>query len=45
MNLHKQMGLFSELLCLRDIILPRYGVEQAINNGTLSLNNCLTDEI
>jgi hypothetical protein len=30
MNLHKQMGLFSELLCLRDIILPRYGVEQAI---------------
>ncbi len=30
MDLHKQMGLFSELLCLRDIVLPKHGVEQAI---------------
>ena len=30
MNLHRQMGLFSELLCLRDIIFPKYGIEQAI---------------
>ena len=30
MNLQRQMGLFCELLCLRDIILPKYGVEQAI---------------
>ncbi len=30
MNLNRQMGLFSELLCLRDIILPKYGIEQAI---------------
>lgn len=30
MNLHRQMGLFSELLCLRDIILPKYGIEQSI---------------
>lgn len=30
MNLQQQMGLFSELLCLRDIILPKYGAHQAI---------------
>lgn len=30
MNLDRQMGLFSELLCLRDIILPKYGIEQSI---------------
>ncbi len=30
MNLHRQMGLFSELLCLRDVVLPKYGIEQAI---------------
>ncbi len=30
MNLHRQMGLFGELLCLRDIITPKFGIEQAI---------------
>jgi hypothetical protein len=30
MNLQRQMGLFSELLCLKDIVLPKYGIEQAI---------------
>jgi hypothetical protein len=30
MSQQKQMGLFTELLCLRDIVLPQYGVEQAI---------------
>ena len=30
MNLQCQMGLFGELLCLKDIILPKYGIEQAI---------------
>lgn len=27
-----QMGLFSELLCLRDIIAPKAGIEQALNS-------------
>lgn len=27
-----QMGLFSELLCLRDIIAPKIGIEQAVNS-------------
>jgi len=30
MSLERQMGLFSELLCLRDIIAPKIGMEQAI---------------
>jgi hypothetical protein len=30
MNLQKQMGLFTELLCLKDIVTPKYGIEQAI---------------
>lgn len=30
MNLQRQMGLFSELLCLRDIIVPNFGIGQAI---------------
>ena len=30
MSLQEQMGLFTELLCLKDIITPKYGVEQAI---------------
>ena len=30
MNLQQQMGLYSELLCLRDIIVPKFGIEQAI---------------
>jgi hypothetical protein len=30
MDLYKQMGLFGELLCLRDIVIPKYGTEQAI---------------
>ncbi|SMN17291.1 FIG01231397: hypothetical protein [uncultured Candidatus Thioglobus sp.] len=29
-NLQKQMGLFTELLCLKDVITPKYGIEQAI---------------
>jgi len=29
-NLQRQMGLFTELLCLKDIITPKYGIEQAI---------------
>ncbi len=29
-NLQKQMGLFTELLCLKDIVAPKYGIEQAI---------------
>ncbi len=32
MSLERQMGLFSELLCLRDIVLPKTGVEQAITS-------------
>jgi hypothetical protein len=30
MSLERQMGLFSELLCLKDIILPEVGIEQSI---------------
>ena len=30
MDLFKQMGLFGELLCLRDIVMPKYGIEQAV---------------
>ena len=30
MDLHRQMGLFGELLCLRNIVTPKYGLEQAI---------------
>ena len=30
LDLYRQMGLFGELLCLRDIIIPKYGAEQAI---------------
>lgn len=30
MNLQRQIGLFGELLCLRDIVLQKYGIEQAI---------------
>lgn len=30
MDFNRQMGLFSELLCLRDVILPKYGINQAI---------------
>ncbi len=32
MSLERQMGLFSELLCLKDIILPKVGLEQAITS-------------
>jgi hypothetical protein len=31
MTLEVQMGLFSELLCLRDIIAPKIGIEQAVS--------------
>ena len=34
MPINKQMGLFSELICMRDIIIPKYGVKQAINSWT-----------
>jgi hypothetical protein len=30
MTLEKQMGLFTELLCLRDIIAPKIGIQQAV---------------
>ncbi|MDY0194952.1 MAG: PD-(D/E)XK motif protein [Sulfurovaceae bacterium] len=30
MSLERQMGLFSELLCLKDIVTPKVGLEQAI---------------
>jgi hypothetical protein len=30
MSLERQMGLFSELLCLKDIVLPEVGIEQSI---------------
>jgi hypothetical protein len=30
MSLERQMGLFTELLCLKDIITPKIGIEQAI---------------
>ncbi len=30
MTLERQMGLFSELLCLRDIIAPKVGIRQAV---------------
>ncbi len=30
MSLERQMGLFSELLCLKDIVTPKIGIEQAI---------------
>jgi hypothetical protein len=32
MSLERQMGLFTELLCLRDIITPKIGIEQAITS-------------
>lgn len=32
MDLSKQMGLFSELLCLKDIITPKVGTKQAITS-------------
>ena len=31
-SLHQQMGLFCELLCLRDVVVPKYGIEQAITS-------------
>lgn len=30
MSLERQMGLFSELLCLKDVVSPKIGIEQAI---------------
>lgn len=30
MSLERQMGLFSELICLKNIVLPKVGLEQAI---------------
>jgi len=32
MSLERQMGLFTELLCLKDIITPKIGIEQAITS-------------
>ncbi len=32
MSLERQMGLFSELLCLKDVVAPKTGIEQAINS-------------
>ncbi len=32
MSLERQMGLFSELLCLKDILAPKIGAEQAITS-------------
>jgi len=32
MSLERQMGLFSELLCLKDIIAPQIGIEHAITS-------------
>ncbi len=32
MTLERQMGLFTELLCLKDIITPKIGIEQAITS-------------
>jgi len=30
MSLERQMGLFSELLCLKDVVFPQTGIEQSI---------------
>lgn len=32
MSVQQQMGLFCELLCLTDVVIPRYGIEQAITS-------------
>jgi len=32
MSLERQMGLFTELLCLKDIITPKIGIEQAVTS-------------
>lgn len=32
MTIHQQMGLFCELLCLRDVVTPKYGIDQAITS-------------
>lgn len=32
MSLERQMGLFSELMCLKDYILPKIGIKQAITS-------------
>lgn len=32
MSLERQMGLFSELLCIKDVVFPKTGIEQAITS-------------
>ncbi len=32
MSLSQQMGLFSELVCLRDIVISKYGIKQSIKS-------------